>query len=99
MKKSWMNLPLGSKIAGLTSILVMVVIISLTLLTIQREREYFRQELEVQAGLLIDTLPLTMRDQLYRMELDELIDIAKVVGQNKDIKQIVIYDENGLILV
>ena len=40
-----------------------------------------------------------MRDQLYRMELDELVDIAKVVGKNGDIEQFVIYDENGLILV
>lgn len=98
MKKRWLNLPLGSKIASLTSILVVVSIVSLTFLTIQREREYFRQELEIQASLLLDTLPLTMRDQLYRMELDELTDIVKVVGSNQDIEQFVIYDESGIIL-
>lgn len=99
MKKRWLNLPLGSKIASLTSILLVASIIALTFLTIQREREYSRRELEVQARLLLDTLPLTLRDQLYRMELDELIDIAKVVGENGDIEQFVIYDEYGLILV
>ena len=98
MKQRWSKLPLGTKIAVLTSFLVMVSILVLTYITIQREREYFHQELENQANLLLETLPLTMRDQLYRMELDELIYIAKVVGSNENIDQFVIFDEKGLIL-
>ena len=99
MKKRWVNLPLGSKIASFTSILVVASILALTLLTILREREYFRLELEAQANLLLNTLPLTIRDQLYRMELDELVDIAKVVGKNQNIEQFIIFDENGVVLV
>ena len=76
----------------------MASILILTSLTIQRERAYFRQELESQANLLLETLPLTMRDHLYRMELDELIDIARVVSQNQVIDKVIIYDEKGLIL-
>ena len=98
MKHRWLNLPLGSKIASLTSFLVMAAILVLTLVSIQRERDYFRRELEDQASLLLETLPLTMRDQLYRMELDELIDIAIVVGKSENIDQFVIYDQNGVIL-
>lgn len=76
----------------------MVAIATLTIISVQREREYYRRELEGQASLLLETLPLTMRDQLYRMELDELIDIARVVGKNQNIKQFVIFDSNGLVL-
>jgi diguanylate cyclase (GGDEF)-like protein len=98
MKRFWLHLPLGRKIASLTSFLVMAAIVTLTVISIQRERSYFRQELENRASLLLKTLPLTMRDQLYRMELDELIDIAKVVGKNQNIEKFVIFDENGLVL-
>jgi diguanylate cyclase (GGDEF)-like protein len=98
MKQFWLNLSLGTKIASLTSFLVVVSIITTTIIFIQREREYFHRELENQAGLLLETVPLTMRDQLYRMELDELIDIVKVVSKNKNIQQFVIFDDHGLIL-
>ena len=99
MKRRWVNLPLGSKIAGFTSFLVVASILALTLLTILREREYFRLELEAKANLLLNTLPLTMRDQLYRMELDELVDIAKVVGKNNNVEQFIIFDKFGVVLV
>jgi diguanylate cyclase (GGDEF)-like protein len=98
MKKFWLNLPLGTKIASLTSFLVITAILTLTLIFIRLEREYFHRELENQASLLLETLPLTMRDQLYHMELDELIDIVKVVSQNNNIQQFVIFDDKGLIL-
>jgi len=42
---------------------------------------------------------MTLRDQLYRMELDELVDIARIVGQNEDITMFVVYDKRGVILV
>jgi diguanylate cyclase (GGDEF)-like protein len=98
MKQRWLDLPLGTKIAGLTSFLVVVSILVLTLITVQRERDHFHQELENQANLLLETLPITMRDQLYRMELDELIFIARVVGSTEYIDQLVIFDHQGLIL-
>jgi len=98
MKHFWSNLSLGTKIASLTSFLVIVSILTTTFIFIQRERDYFHHELENQASLLLGTLPLTMRDQLYRMELDELIDIVKVVSKNKNIQQFVIFDDQGLIL-
>jgi diguanylate cyclase (GGDEF)-like protein len=98
MKQYWLNLSLGTKIATLTSFLVMFSILALTFIFIRWEYLYFCQELENQASLLLETLPLTMRDQLYHMELDELIDIAKVVSKNNNVQQFVIFDDKGLIL-
>ncbi len=95
----WRNLPLGSKLVSLTSLLVMVVVLALTYLSVQREQAGFQQELESRANLLLETLPLTMRDQLYRLELDELVDISTAVSVNEDVTKIVVYDAQGAILV
>ncbi len=95
----WRNLPLGSKLATLASLLVVIVVLALTYLTVARERLSFRQELEDQAYLLLDTLPLTMRDQLYRLELDELADIASVVSASDNVTLFIIYDKKGAVLV
>jgi signal transduction histidine kinase len=99
VSRRWRSLSLGSKLTGLTSLLVLVVIAALTYMTIQRERANFRQALENQADLLLDTLPLTMRDQLYRQELDELVEIAKVVSNDPNISLFIIYNNAGVVLV
>jgi len=99
MKQTWLNLPLRYKIAGLISILVMAAILVLTVLTVNRERQYFRQELENQADLLLDTLPLTLENPLYSKDQAALLDIARVVSQNRDVDQVVIYEFTGLVLV
>jgi len=95
----WRNLPLGRKLAGLANLLVLVVVIALSVLSMQRERASFQQELEGQVRLLLNTLPLTMRDQLYRLELDELVDIARVVSANENVTLFIVYDKHGATLV
>ncbi len=95
----WRDLPIGSKLAMLTSLLVIVVVVGLTTWTIQRERASFRQELEGQAALLLDTLPLTLRDQLYLLQVDELLDVASVVAENENVTLFIIYDRRGAVLV
>jgi two-component system sensor histidine kinase BarA len=97
--RTWRDLPLGTKLASLASLLVLVVVLALTYLTIEREQVNFHQELESQAHLLLETLALTMRDQLYRLEIDELIDIARVVGDNENVTLLKIYDSDGALLV
>jgi len=95
----WRDLPLGSKLAALTSLLVVLVVLTLSFVSIQREQASFRQELEDQANLLLDTLPLTMRDSLYRLEIDELRDTAEVVSENDSVNFLVVYDRDGNLLV
>src|SRR5574341_959695 len=95
----WRNLPLGSKLALLTSLLVIGLVVALTAMSTGREKTNFRQDLEQQARLLLDTLPLTMRDPLYLLEVDELQDIANVAARNEDVTRLIIYDAEGRILV
>jgi len=93
------NWPLGVKLAGLASLLVVAAVVALMTLTVQRERASFHQEVEAQAQLLLDTLPLTMRDSLYRLEIDELADIAGVIRENEHVALFIIYDKNGAVLI
>ena len=99
LKRYWLSLTLGSKIASLMSALVMLAVFTLTFLSIERERTSFRQELVEQADLLLEAIGLTLRDQLYRTELDELIDVAQVVSDNPDVTKFVVYDAKGVVLV
>jgi len=99
LKPYWLNLTLGSKIVSLMGLLVMLAVFTLTFLSILRERTSFRQELVSQADLFLETTALTIRDQLYLLELDELIDVANVVSDNPEVTMFAVYDAKGFVLV
>ncbi|HAE60252.1 MAG TPA: hypothetical protein DCG54_12300 [Anaerolineae bacterium] len=93
------NLSLRTKIASLTSLLVIGTVLALTALSIERERDNFKQELMEQANLFLKTTTLSIRDSLYSLELDELIDLARVLRDDPDVTFFVVYDSNGRTLV
>lgn len=99
LKRYWLNLTLGSKIASLMGILVMLAVFALTTISIIRERSSFRQELVNQSELFLETTALTLRDQLYLLQLDELVDVSKVVSDNPNVTMFIVYDKNGVVLV
>lgn len=99
LARLWHRTAIAVKLTVMIGLLMMAAIFSLTHLTTLRERENFHQELEAQARLLLDTLPLTLRDPLYRLEIDELQDAANVVSENTQITQFVVYDAQGATLV
>jgi class 3 adenylate cyclase len=97
--KNWLNLSLGSKIASLVSLLITLTVLALTSMSTQREHASFRQELIEQADLFLETTSLTLRDPLYRMQLDELMDLASLISDNPDVDAFIVYDAEGKILV
>ncbi|MBI5953702.1 MAG: HAMP domain-containing protein [Chloroflexi bacterium] len=99
LRKYWLNLPLASKTASLTSLLVTLTVLALTYVSIQRERSSFRQELIEQADLFLETTSLTLRDPLYRLQVDELLDLARLISDNPDVNSFVVYDSKGRALV
>jgi class 3 adenylate cyclase len=99
LRRYWFNLPLGSKIASLMSLLVLLTIVALTFLSIQRERASFERELAEKADLFLETTSLSIRDQLYRLQLDELVEISNSVRDNPEIDFFIIYDAQGRVLV
>jgi hypothetical protein len=40
-----------------------------------------------------------LRDPLYNLQLDELSDVAKVVGSSPDVTVFIVYDQDGKVLV
>lgn len=99
LQAKWDGLPLGSKLALLNSLLVVGLVLLLTLVSIDSERATFKNELENQAKLLLDTMPRTMQDSLYRIELDELLDIARVANASENVLLVRIFDSSGFVLV
>jgi two-component system sensor histidine kinase BarA len=99
IRSAWRKLPIGSKLTLITSTLIVLVVVLLTLLTINREQQTFRTELEAQTELLLDSIPLTMRDELYLFEVDEIADVASAVAENENVTTFVVFDASGRILV
>jgi diguanylate cyclase (GGDEF)-like protein len=99
MKRIWRKISLRTKITGLISFLIVSGVFTLTLLSIQLEKRYFKQDLENQADLLLETTSLSLRDPLYRLQLDELLDLARALSDNSDVIFFIAYDAHGKILV
>ena len=99
LKQLWHRMHLASKLTTLSSLLVMFAVLLFALSNIRQERADFSQELEDQARLMLDTLPVTMRDALYYLVLDELEDVANVVSSNEQITMFVVYSRSGAVLV
>jgi signal transduction histidine kinase len=97
--KMWRNSPLGQRLVIFASLLVLAVTLALTLLSIQREQDTFRGELESQADLLLEALALNLRDPLYRLQIDELQDVLTIVGDNENVTLLAIYDSKGVLLI
>ena len=95
----WRDLPLASKIALFASALVALIVPILNLLTIQRERDIFQQELEGQARLLVGTLSGRLEDNLYTGKLDEIQEVAEATTRHTEVTQFKVYDEDGKLQV
>jgi HAMP domain-containing protein len=99
VRRIWHNLPLASKIAAFTSMLVVLIVPTLTVLTIQRERQSFRYELESQASLLLDTLSERLIDPLINERIDEIDEIAKDLKGHPEITRFKVYNTRGVLKV
>jgi class 3 adenylate cyclase len=95
----WANLNLRSKITSLVSLLVTVTVLSLTFLSIQRERANFQAELAEQTDLFIEAVSIAIRDDLYSLRLDEILYISRAVSDNPNVTMFVVYDPEGRVLV
>lgn len=90
---------LSLKLTLVTTSLVIAAVGSTTVLSIQREQRSFRAELEQQANLLLNTLDVTLRDPLYRLDIDLLTDFMGTLGQNQEfVSSGYLYDERGRLL-
>ena len=84
-KLNWRNWSLIVKITLTTTAMIVMVVVSVTLLSIRREQQTFRKELEQQAKLLLDTLEVAVADPLYYLDTDYLSDLMEAFGEDQQI--------------
>lgn len=94
----WKNWSLALKLTITITFIVVLVVAVVTLVSIRRERQNFRAELEQQAILLIDTIAASAADSLYFLDADFLNDMMVDLGRNEVVVFGRIYDEDGRIV-
>ena len=89
---------LASKLTLAITTLVVGVVASVTMLSLYREQQAFRRELEQQAQLLLDALSVTTADALYLLDADFLEEIMEQLGEEQVLAAGRIYGKEGRII-
>ncbi|MGC9523939.1 MAG: ATP-binding protein [Limnospira sp.] len=78
--------------------LVIIVVASVTWLSLRRQQQTFKQELEQQAEILLETLSVTSADSLYFLDVSFLKELMEQLGTAQILVSGNIYDKDGRIL-
>ncbi|WP_413165449.1 ATP-binding protein [Capilliphycus salinus ALCB114379] len=78
--------------------LVIVAVVSVTWLSLRREQQTFRKELEQQADILLDALAVTTADSLYMLNADFMEEIMEQLGADEVLSAGRIYEKQGRIV-
>lgn len=94
----WRQRPLALKLTFIITLIIVLVVAIITSLTIRRERQTFRQELEQQTVLVLNTLAASGADALYFLEADFLSDLMLDLGRFQVITYGRYYDDEGRVI-
>ncbi|MEQ8972842.1 MAG: ATP-binding protein [Coleofasciculus sp. C1-SOL-03] len=89
---------LATKITLAMTTLVIVAVASVTMLSLRRQQETFRDELEQQADLLLDTLVVATQDSLYFLDVSFMKELMEELGKDQVLVAGQIYDKDGRVL-
>jgi PAS domain S-box-containing protein len=78
--------------------LVIAIVSIITFVSIRREQQTFRTELQQQAELQLNTLIAAGKDALYRLDVQTLQNLLEDVGQNQLVTSGRFYDPQGLVV-
>ncbi len=78
--------------------MILVIIVTITLLSINREQQTFRTELQQQADLQLQTLSAAGADSLYTLRADSLQTIMLTLGENHVVVSGRFYDADGRVV-
>lgn len=98
INRFWRNRPLAFKLTVIISSIIVFLVAIISALTIQRERQNFRAELEQQAALVLDTLAASGADSLYFLDADFLGDLMLDLGLFEVLVYGRFYDDQGRIV-
>ncbi len=94
----WRGWPLVVKISLSMTLSVTLAVAGVTLISLRRQQQTFKEELEIQAQSMLETLTLAARDALYYLDADRLSDIMEKLGENGTVISGRIYDREGRII-
>ncbi|MGK7874057.1 MAG: ATP-binding protein [Xenococcaceae cyanobacterium] len=94
----WRRWPLAVKLTLTVTLSIILAIASVTLLSLRRQKQTFRTELEIQAQSMLDIMTLALGDDLYYLDADALSDIMEKLGSDRIIISGRIYDSKGQII-
>ena len=80
-------------------LVIALLMASTTILDIRRTRAILGEELEQRAHLLAETLKDVLADPLYFADIDDLGDIAKLIGSEPEVKFVRVFGADGRLLV
>jgi len=89
---------LATKLTLTMTSLVIVAVASVTWLSLHREQQTFRKELEQQAQILLDTVAVTTSDSLYLLDADFMEEIMEQLGTDKVLVAGRIYEKEGRVV-
>ncbi|MBD2484809.1 HAMP domain-containing protein [Planktothrix sp. FACHB-1365] len=92
------RLSLATKLSLAMTSLVIVAVAGVTWLSLHRQQQTFRQELEQQAELLLNTLAVTTSDPLYTLDADFLEEIMQQLGRNQVLVAGRVYEKDGRVV-
>lgn len=92
------RLSLATKLSLAMTSLVILTVAGVTWLSLHRQQQTFRQELEQQAELLLNTLAVTTSDPLYNLDADFLEEIMQQLGRNKVLVAGRVYEQEGRVV-
>ncbi len=90
---------LATRLAVLMTLVVMLTVASVTAVSIIREQESFRDEMEQQAALLLNNLRISSSDALYLLNVDLLAQLVRNTSRAQAGTSAQIYDASGRVIV
>ncbi len=91
----WRRQSLPVRTAVVTTALVAGLTAAVTWVSIRREQQSFRSELEQQASVILETLAVSARGLLFRLDSDGLAGVARSLTSNGYLLEVRFYDERG----
>lgn len=89
---------LATRVALVTTSLVLLAVTSVSWLGLRREQENFQEELEQQAEILLNTLEVTTADALYLLDASFIEQLMEPLGEEKVLTAGRVYDKEGRVV-
>lgn len=95
---NWRAWSLSARLSLLMTALLLIGIFLTTILSVLREQDAARRDLETQATLLLNTLRVSTSDALYQLDADFLIGLMRDWSRSESSIEARIYDQDGRLI-